>query len=247
VSGRARISAIALVLGIVVVAVTGCDDHHTFVSKRAVPTKRAYTPTDVRRAFAAEGLRLSGLPGPRYGGVIWLFAKEAKFFSDVSIGVHPAKDATRPLGLRLQLSTQDQLVRIRNVVISYASTSPSAAKVNAALTRLRRGSSAHRNYSAERFKACLVARHVDVTLTKDANSGSTAALIWRTAFAEWVYFFRTPEAATAERAKLKSSPARTHRALFRLFRTQRSNVLIFAPARKDWFSPIGRCLRRARA
>ena len=108
------------------------------------------------------------------------------------------------------------------------------------------GGTAH-HYSAERFKHCLATQRVDVTSTRDASSASTAALVWLPTFAEWVYFFRTPEDATAERAKLKSSTVRAHQTLFRLFRAQRSNVLIFAPARKDWLSPIGPCLQHTRA
>jgi hypothetical protein len=117
---------------------TGCNEHRTVDLKRAAPTKHAYTRRDVQRAFALEESPLSVLPTPRYGGVIWLTAKDWKLLGEVSIAVYPAKDATRPLGLRIQLSTHDRLVRVRNVTISYASTSPFAAKVEAALTRLRR-------------------------------------------------------------------------------------------------------------
>jgi hypothetical protein len=49
-----------------------------------------------------------------------------------------------------------------------------------------------RHYSAEKFRRCLVTRHVDVTLTRDAASESTAALVVQPTFAEWVYFFKTP-------------------------------------------------------
>lgn len=129
---------------------------------------------------------------------------------------------------------------LRKPALSVAVFGPAALIIGAC------GSTAHHHYSAERFKACLATQGVDVMLTRDAGSHSTAALVSRPSFAEWVYFFRTPEAATTERAKLNSSPARTQRVLSRLFRTQRSNVLIFAPARKDWFSPIGRCLQRTR-
>src|SRR4051794_32238223 len=121
---------------------------------------------------------------------------------------------------------------LRRPALSVAAVGTSALIIAAC------GSRTHHHYSAERFKTCLATKGVDVMLTRDASSYSTVALVSRPSFAEWVYFFRTPKAATAERAKLKSSPARTHRALLRLFKTQRSNVLIFAPARKDWFSTI---------
>jgi hypothetical protein len=107
------------------------------------------------------------------------------------------------------------------------------------------GGTAH-HYSAERFKRCLATQHVDVALTRDARSSSTAALVSLPTFAEWVYFFRTSEAATAERGKLKASTLRAHRIFFRLFKSQRSNVLIFAPAQRDWLAHIEPCLRRAR-
>jgi hypothetical protein len=106
------------------------------------------------------------------------------------------------------------------------------------------GGSVH-HYSAERFKHCLATQDVDVALTRDASSSSTAALVWLPTFAEWVYFFRTPEAATAERGKLKASTLPAHRTFFRLFKAQRSNVLIFAPERRDWLSHIEPCLKRS--
>jgi hypothetical protein len=108
------------------------------------------------------------------------------------------------------------------------------------------GGTAH-HYSAERFKRCLATQQVDVGLTRDASSSSTAALVSLPTFAEWVYFFRTPEAATAERGKLKASTLPAHRTFFRLFKAQRSNVLIFAPERRDWLSHIEPCLKRSLA
>jgi hypothetical protein len=102
-----------------------------------------------------------------------------------------------------------------------------------------------RNYSAERFKRCLATQQVDVMLTRETSSSSTAALVWLPTFAEWVYFFRTPEAASADRGKLRASSLPAHRTFFRLFKAQRSNVLIFAPDRRDWLSHIERCLKRS--
>ena len=77
-------------------------------------------------------------PSPRQGGVAWLIAKNMEFSADFSVAVYPAKDASRQLGLRIQPSTHDRLIRLRNVVVSYASTSSSAARVKAALERLQR-------------------------------------------------------------------------------------------------------------
>jgi hypothetical protein len=98
------------------------------------------------------------------------------------------------------------------------------------------------HYSAEKFKRCMVSEDADITLTRDASEGSTVALLWWPTFAEWVYFYKTTDGASAARATLKSHS----RDLRQLFRTQRSNTLVFAPAQKDWFSPIKGCLKRAR-
>ena len=108
------------------------------------------------------------------------------------------------------------------------------------------GSSAQ-HYSAQRFKTCLSARHVRVTITRDKRTSSTSVLVWNPTFAEWVYFFGSPAAAGAERSKLESDSPQTRPALKGLFRTQRSNVLIFAPAQADWLSPIKGCLQNAQA
>ena len=122
--------------------------------------------------------------------------------------------------------------------LSFAAVGSSAFVVAAC------GGTAH-HYSAERFKRCLATQHVNVALTRDATSSSTAALVWLPTFAEWVYFFRTPEAAAVERGKLKRSTLAAHRTVFRLFKAQRSNVLIFAPERRGWLSHIERCLKRS--
>jgi hypothetical protein len=108
------------------------------------------------------------------------------------------------------------------------------------------GGSPH-HYSAEKFRRCLVTQHVAVTLTRDPGSESTAALLMQPTFAEWVYFFKTPQAARSDLRKLRHSSLATQRTLARLYRTQRSNILVFAPAKSDWFSPIKRCLSPARA
>jgi outer membrane phospholipase A len=78
------------------------------------------------------------------------------------------------------------------------------------------------------------------------GKGYTAtSMMWPT-FGEWVHFYGTAEAASAERVRLKSQTAPRWRVWRQLLRTQRSNTLVFAPAQKDWFSPIRRCLERAR-
>ena len=102
-----------------------------------------------------------------------------------------------------------------------------------------------RGYSAEKFKRCIEREHTDViTLTR--GKGYTAALLWWPTFAEWVYFYKTAEAASAQRARLRVATTRNRRILRQLLRTQRANTLVFAPAQKDWLAPIQDCLERAR-
>lgn len=121
---------------------------------------------------------------------------------------------------------------------------PVAVVAGAVLVIAACGSSTHR-YSAERFKQCMAGRHADVTLTRDVTSRSTAALVWQETFAEWLYFYRTAEAAHSDLKKLKTSSVAEQRRFTRLFKAQRSNVLIFAPAQSEWLSSIEGCLQKS--
>ena len=103
-----------------------------------------------------------------------------------------------------------------------------------------------RHYSADRFKRCMMRQHAQLTFTHDASWASTVALVVEPRFAEWVYFFKTTEAASAARKKLQSETGRNRRVLRQLLRAQRSNALVFAPAQQDWFAPIKHCLDRSR-
>jgi hypothetical protein len=76
---------------VVVACVIGCGSGDVR-PKGALPTKPAYTATDVERAFAAEGLRLYS-PVPRQGGAAWLIAKNMESSADFSVAVYPLKDA----------------------------------------------------------------------------------------------------------------------------------------------------------
>jgi hypothetical protein len=100
-------------------------------------------------------------------------------------------------------------------------------------------------YSAEQFKRCIGSEHGDVIALVGRKGYTATSMMWPT-FGEWVYFYGTAEAASAERVRLKSDTAPKSRVWRQLFRTQRSNTLVFAPAQKDWFSPIKGCLERAR-
>src|SRR5690349_5323283 len=87
------------------------------------------------------------------------------------------------------------------------------------------------HYSAERFNACLHRNHQASTLTLDRRSASTAVLVMSPAVAEWVYFFATTKAASAERQTIQAGTTRRLRVMSKLLRTQWSNALVFAPSR----------------
>jgi hypothetical protein len=106
------------------------------------------------------------------------------------------------------------------------------------------GATTH-HYSAEKFTACLHKSHQTAHLTHDQRSGSNAVAIMSPAFAEWVYFFPSIEQAGAERAKIQAGTPSQLRVMSQLFRTQRSNALVFAPRQAGWLSPIKHCLDHA--
>ena len=121
-----------------------------------------------------------------------------------------------------------------------------AAAVGLAVLMASACGTSTRHYSADRFKRCMVGQHAQLTFTHDARWASTVALVVEPRFAEWVYFFKTTEAASAARKKLQSETGRNRRVLRQLLRAQRSNALVFAPAHQDWFAPIKHCLDRSR-
>lgn len=101
--------------------------------------EHAYSTRQVERAFRAEGLHLRRLRG-RFrlgGGIAHLAAANLDDFGDFGVTVYPKRQATAQLGLRLQPSSHDEMERLRNVVVSFATTSKSAPQVRAALSRLR--------------------------------------------------------------------------------------------------------------
>jgi len=106
------------------------------------------------------------------------------------------------------------------------------------------GSTTH-YYSAAKFGACLHRSHQAATLTRDRRTASTAVLIMSPAFAEWVDFFTTTKAASAERARIKAGTTNRLRAMSQLFRVQWSNALVFAPKQAAWLPPIKPCLDEA--
>jgi len=141
---ESKIRAVLLLVTLAVTCASGCASGDTRAkgsvrAKDALPAERVYTARDVERAFAAERLRLYS-PLPQYAGVTWLFAKnkESSPSPDFSVSVFPPKNVSGEIGLRIQPSTHDRMIRLRNVVVSYASMSSSAARVKAAMARLHR-------------------------------------------------------------------------------------------------------------
>jgi hypothetical protein len=101
--------------------------------------ERAYSTRQVEKAFRAEGLDLRRLRR-RFRldeGITFLTATNLDDFGDFGVAVYPKSQATAQLGLRLQPSSHDEMERLRNVVVSFASASKSAPQVRAALSRLR--------------------------------------------------------------------------------------------------------------
>jgi len=102
------------------------------------------------------------------------------------------------------------------------------------------------HYSATKFMTCMDREHAGVAGAVSGKGYTATTMMWPN-FAEWVYFYETAEAAAAARVRLEPERiAPRRRELVQLLRTQRANTLIFAPAQKDWLSPIKRCLERAR-
>lgn len=101
--------------------------------------ERAYSTRQVEKAFRAEGLLLRRLRrGFRLGGgITHLAAASLDDFGDFGVTVYPKSQATAQLGLRFQPSSHDEMERLRNVVVSFASASRSAPQVRGAMSRLR--------------------------------------------------------------------------------------------------------------
>jgi hypothetical protein len=105
--------------------------------------------------------------------------------------------------------------------------------------------SSTKQYSATKFSACLHRNHQAATLTHDRRTASASVLIMSPAFAEWVYFFTTTKSASAELAKIRAGTTKRFRVMSQLFRTQKSNALVFAPKRATWLPPVESCLQQA--
>jgi hypothetical protein len=96
--------------------------------------------------------------------------------------------------------------------------------------------STERGYSAEKFKRCIEREHADViTLTR--GKGFTVALLWWPTFAEWVYFYKTAEAASGERARLRTATTRNRRVLRQLLRTSEQTPWYLRLHKRTGFLP----------
>ena len=101
-------------------------------------------------------------------------------------------------------------------------------------------SSRRTHYSAAKFRHCLVKHHLDVTVGPRGE-----VVVTRPSYREWVLFFGSARRAAREQSALKhsDSPQKRFRILKELLRGRRANALVFAPATKDWRSPLDLCLK----
>ena len=111
-----------------------------------------------------------------------------------------------------------------------------------ALANLVAGCGGHTShYSAEKFRACLLAHHVQAFQSRGPRS-SQVVLVWTPSFAEWFYFFPNKAAAASEQARLRAGTTASEKSLTRLLKIQKDNVLVLAPASTDWQSAAHLCL-----
>jgi hypothetical protein len=118
--------------GLVVVALlasTGCG------AGASGSRPRGYTRVEVARAFSAEGLPLTAPFGRDRGKPIILVPQDARLSGRVSVMVYGPRMAAGSLGIRVQAG--QRVVRLKNVIISFAPRGRSASAVRAAIARLR--------------------------------------------------------------------------------------------------------------
>jgi hypothetical protein len=117
---------VAICLVLAVVNVTGCGS-------RSALGKSGYSVADVSRAFGAEGLPLRSLG--RVGGALAFVGRDprTKGFSILLFPRH--KRAT--LDVTVSAADKQRLKRLDNVVIAFDPTAAIAARVRAAIERLK--------------------------------------------------------------------------------------------------------------
>lgn len=128
--------AAVLFTALVGVAATATGAGHKRASTTPAPTEtqRAYSIANVKRAFAAEGLPLT--LESRYGGITELTPKAWTLLGDFTVSVWPRSNASETLLVIVQ--SGHRTVRVGNVDVDYALTSPRTARVLSAIARLRR-------------------------------------------------------------------------------------------------------------
>ena len=112
-------------------ALAGCaSQKETLKSETVQP--RPLAVSDVRKAFAAEGLALQAPFGESPGMPVTLVSRGP---AAVSAIVYGPSSVSAPLGIRV--TNSHLVVRVRNVLISYSAGASTTAGVQAAVERLR--------------------------------------------------------------------------------------------------------------
>jgi hypothetical protein len=127
--------AVVLLAILVGVAATATGGHkRASTTPAAAQTQLAYSIANVKKAFAAEGLPLT--LESRYGGITELTPKAWTRLGDFTVSVWPRSNASGTLLVIVQ--SGHHTVRVGNVDVDYALTSPRTARVLSAVARLRR-------------------------------------------------------------------------------------------------------------
>ena len=114
-------------------AVAGCTSQKAAVKSKTVqPSPLAVS--DVKKAFAAEGLALEA-PFRESPGMPTTLVSRRRVAA-VSAIVYGPSSVSAPLGIRVS-DPHHAVVRVRNVLISYSATAKTRADVQAAVERLR--------------------------------------------------------------------------------------------------------------
>ena len=114
------------------VALAGCASQKEILKSESVQP-RPLAVSDVRNAFAAEGLALQAPFDERSGMPVTLVSRGAQpLFAAI---VYGPSSVSAPLGIRV--TNSHLVVRVRNVLINYSAGANTTAGVQAAVERLR--------------------------------------------------------------------------------------------------------------
>jgi hypothetical protein len=127
-----RPSRYVLMALLATVALAGCASQKETLKPQAVQP-RPLAVSDVRKAFAAEGLALQAPLDESSGMPVTLISRGAlPLFAAI---VYGPNSVSSPLGIRI--TNSHLVVRVRNVLISYSAGASTTAGVQAAVERLR--------------------------------------------------------------------------------------------------------------